>query len=169
MTPPPDDLRARPVVAVIGGAVCTPQQADWAAAVGRGIAERGAVVICGGRGGVMEAACRGAKTGGGLTIGVLPGTSREAANPHVDVVIASGVGEARNAIIINSADAAIAVGGEYGTLSEIAFALKRGLPVAGLGTWELSQAGEPDEAIYRAATPVEAVDWVLDRVGEKQA
>jgi uncharacterized protein (TIGR00725 family) len=140
-----------------------------AEAIGRILAERGAVVICGGRGGVMEAACRGAKAGGGLTIGVLPGTKRDAANPYVDVIIATGIGEARNAVIIRTAQAAIAVGGEYGTLTEIAFALKRRLPVAGLGTWELSRAGNLEDAIYRASSPEEAVDWVLGRLQEEHA
>jgi uncharacterized protein (TIGR00725 family) len=163
-----DEIRARPMVAVIGGATCTSQEADWAEAVGRGLAERGAVVVCGGRGGVMEAACRGAKAGGGLTIGLLPGTDRSEANPYVDVAIATGLGEARNAIIIRTAQAVVAVGGEYGTLSEIALALKGGLPVAGLGTWELSRRGGPADAIYRASSPEEAVDLVLDRLGGRQ-
>jgi uncharacterized protein (TIGR00725 family) len=117
----------------------------------------------------MEAACRGAKAGGGLTIGVLMGTDREVANPYVDVIVATGMGEARNAIIVRSAQAVVAVGGEYGTLSEIAFALKRDLPVAGLGTWELQRGGRFADAIHRAETPAEAVDWVFDRLAERQA
>ena len=162
------DIRERPVVAVIGGATCTVQEGEWAEGVGRELATRGVVVICGGRKGVMEAACRGTKEGGGLTVGVLMGTDREAANPYVDVVIATGIGEARNAIIVRTAQAVVAVGGEYGTLSEIAFALKRNLPVAGLATWEFQRGGKVADAIYRAESPEEAVDWVLARLAESQ-
>jgi uncharacterized protein (TIGR00725 family) len=95
------------------------------------------VLVCGGLGGVMEAACRGAKDAGGTTIGILPGADRAAANPFVDVAIATGLGEARNALVVRAADAAIAVGGGYGTLSEIALALKAGKPVVGIGTWDI--------------------------------
>jgi uncharacterized protein (TIGR00725 family) len=108
-----------------------------AEAVGRELAVRGAVVVCGGLGGVMEAACRGAKEAGGLTVGILPGTDRAAANPFVDVGIPTGLGEARNALVVRAADAVIAVGGGYGTLSEIALALKAGKRVAGLDSWEI--------------------------------
>jgi uncharacterized protein (TIGR00725 family) len=155
----------RPTVAVIGGNECSAEERAQAEAVGRELAARGAVLICGGRGGVMEAACRGALRAGGLTIGVLPGNDRSQANPYVVVPIVTGMGEARNAIIVNSAQGVIAVGGEYGTLSEIAFALKRGLPVAGLGTWELAHAGRSVDALYRANSPEEAVRWVLEQVG----
>ena len=150
------------IVAVVGASRCTPQEAEIAEAVGRELARRGAILICGGRGGVMEAACRGAKAGGGRTVGILPGTSRHQANPYVDIPIVTGLGEARNLIIVRSADAVIAVGGEYGTLSEIAFALKLGVPVVGLGTWELSKGGQSVEAIVRAASPVEAVERALE-------
>jgi len=134
-----------------------------AEAVGRALAEAGAILICGGRGGVMAAACRGAKSAGGLTIGVLPGDSATEANPYVDIPIVTGIGEARNIIIVRTAHAVIAVGGEFGTLSEIAFALKLGRPVVGLGTWELSKEGHPVQAILTASTPVEAVQLALDR------
>ncbi|HIP97611.1 MAG TPA: TIGR00725 family protein [Anaerolineae bacterium] len=150
------------IVAVVGASQCTPQEAEIAEAVGRELARRGATLICGGRGGVMEAACRGAKAGGGQTVGILPGTSRHQANPYVDIPIVTGLGEARNLIIVRSADAVIAVGGEYGTLSEIAFALKLGVPVVGLGTWELSKDGRRVEAIVRATSPVEAVERALE-------
>jgi hypothetical protein len=105
--------------------------------VGRLLAERGAVLVCGGLGGTMEAACRGAGQAGGTTVGLLPGTDRAAANPHVDIAIPTGLGEARNAIVVRTADVVIAVGGGYGTLSEIALALKMGRRVVGLGTWEI--------------------------------
>jgi uncharacterized protein (TIGR00725 family) len=156
------------IVAVIGAGRCTPWEAEIAEAVGRELARRSAILICGGRGGVMEAACRGAKTGGGQTVGILPGTSRQQANPYVDIPIVTGLGEARNLLIVRSADAVIAVGGEYGTLSEIAFALKLGVPVVGLGTWELSKGGREVEAIVRATSPVEAVERALELVAESR-
>lgn len=122
--------------------------------MGRELASRGAVLVCGGLGGVMEAACRGAKGGGGTTIGILPGTDRAAANPFVDFAIPTGLGEARNALVVRAADALIAVGGAYGTLSEIAFALKAGKPVAGLGTWDV-------DGVTVADSPEAAVNSVL--------
>jgi len=124
-----------------------------AAEVGRLIAERGAVLVCGGRGGAMEAACRGAKEVGGLTVGILPGSDRSEANPFVDVVLPTGLGEARNALVVAAADVVIAIGGGYGTLSEIALALKVGKRVIGLGTWEIEGvvAAESPEAAVAAA------------------
>jgi uncharacterized protein (TIGR00725 family) len=111
------------------------------------------VLICGGLGGVMEAACRGAKTAGGTTVGILPGHDRAQANEHVDVALATGLGEARNALVVRAADALVAVGGEYGTLSEIALALKTGKPVVAIGSWDLEplvKARDADEAVRRA-------------------
>jgi uncharacterized protein (TIGR00725 family) len=124
-----------------------------AAEVGRLIAERGAVLVCGGRGGAMEAACRGAKEAGGLTVGILPGSDRSEANPFVDVVLPTGLGEARNALVVGAADVVIAIGGGYGTLSEIALALKAGKRVIGLETWEIEGvvAAESPEAAVAAA------------------
>ncbi len=150
------------IIAVIGGADCTPAEAASAETIGRLLAEAGAVLVCGGRGGVMAAACRGAKSAGGLTVGVLPGVDARDANPWVDVPIVTGLGEARNTIVVRSADAVIAVGGAYGTLSEIAFALRWGKPLVGLGTWELARGGAPDGGIIRTETPEEAVAMVLD-------
>jgi uncharacterized protein (TIGR00725 family) len=123
--------------------------------VGRLLARRGAVVVCGGLGGVMEAACRGAAREGGTTVGVLPGLDRGAANPFVSVAVATGLGEARNALVVRAADALIAVGGAYGTLSEIALALKAGKPVIGLGTWEIDgveRVEGPEAAVRMALT-----------------
>jgi uncharacterized protein (TIGR00725 family) len=124
-----------------------------AAEVGRLLAERGATLICGGRGGAMEAACRGAKEADGLTVGILPGSDRSEANPFVDVVLPTGLGEARNALVVGAADVVIAIGGGYGTLSEIALALKVGKRVIGLGTWEIEGvvAAESPEAAVAAA------------------
>jgi uncharacterized protein (TIGR00725 family) len=132
--------------------------------VGRGLGKSGAIVVCGGRGGVMEAACRGAKAGGGTTVGILPGTSRTDANPYVDVAIATGLGELRNGLVVSAADAFVAVGGAFGTLSEVALALQAGKTVVGL-KWDLSLGGERVDAIVPAATPADAVARVLAACG----
>jgi uncharacterized protein (TIGR00725 family) len=149
VAPTPSD---RVYVAVIGAGDDDAPDAvlEAAEAVGRGVARAGAVVVCGGRGGVMEAACRGAVAEGGLTIGILPGLDRAEANDHVVVAIPTGLGEARNALVVRAADAVVAVDGGYGTLSEIALALVAGTPVVGIGTWELSRDGTADDAIARA-------------------
>ena len=131
------------VIGIIGSAQPTPELETLAEDVGIELAHRGATVICGGLTGVMEASCRGAKKAGGLTIGILPGTSAEDANPYVNIAIPTGIGEARNLIIIRSSHALIAIGGGYGTLSEIAFALKLRVPVVGLKTWELDKISLP--------------------------
>ncbi len=124
-----------------------------AAEVGRLLAEQGVTLVCGGRGGAMEAACRGAKEADGLTVGILPGSDRSDANPFVDIVLPTGLGEARNALVVGAADVVIAIGGGYGTLSEIALALKAGKRVIGLGTWEIEGvvAAEDPEAAVAAA------------------
>src|SRR5262245_26500500 len=148
-------------VAVVGAGAADARIASVAEEVGRLLASRGAVVVCGGLGGVMEAACRGAKSAGGATVGILPGLDRREANAWVDVAIPTGLGEARNALVVRAADVLIAIGGEFGTLSEIALALKTEKPVVGIGTWELSRRGEVTTQIVRAATPAEAVDRAL--------
>ena len=150
------------LIAVIGGGQCSSETAKLAEDVGRELAKRGAILICGGLGGVMEAACRGASTEGGMTIGILPGESRRSANLFVQIPIATGMGYARNVAVVKSAQAVIAVDGSYGTLSEIGHALQSGIPVIGLGTWSISQNGQPDEAIIVAQNPVEAVEKALD-------
>jgi uncharacterized protein (TIGR00725 family) len=127
-------------------------------------------VICGGLGGVMEAVCRGAKSRGGLTIGILPGEDSAAASQFVDIPIVTGVGYARNMAVVKSAQAAIAVGGNYGTLSEIAYALKNGIPVIGLDTWSLWRDAQKGDPIIRARSAVEAVEKAISlakaKVGE---
>ena len=155
----------RPYIAVIGAAYASAEEERLAEAVGRRLAQAGAVLVCGGRGGVMEAACRGAKAGRGTTIGILPGASRADANPYVDIAIATGLGELRNGLIVRSADALVAVGGEFGTLSEIALALKADKTVVGIGAWELSRAGERVDAIVGAASPEDAVARALAACG----
>jgi len=131
-------MAAAPYVAVVGaGEKVAAELLAVAEEVGAELARRGTVVVTGGLGGVMEAACRGARGAGGTTLGILPGSDRAAANAFVDVAIATGMGELRNGLVVRCADALVAVGGEYGTLSEIALALKAGKPVAGIGTWEI--------------------------------
>ena len=155
-------------VAVVGGSTCTADEARVAEAVGRGLASRGAAVVCGGLGGVMEAACRGAKSAGGLTVGILPGDNRQSANPHVDVPVVTGMGHARNAIVVKTAQAVIAVDGSYGTLSEIALALQNGIAVIGLGTWDLSSHGQADRSIIHARDAEEAVEKAIAAAGKRR-
>jgi uncharacterized protein (TIGR00725 family) len=152
-------------VSVIGPGEADPAALDAAEQVGRELAQRGAIVVCGGRGGVMEAACRGARAGGGTTVGILPDPDRTHANAYLDVALPTGMGELRNGLVARAGDAVIAVGGEFGTLSEIAFALKLGRPVVGLRTWELARAGQPVDAIVAVATPAEAVTRALELAG----
>lgn len=143
-------LRDRRFVGVIGAGECDAALEELAEAVGRGIARIGGVLVCGGMSGVMAAACRGAKEAGGVTVGILPGSERNQANQYVDVPVATGMGEARNLIIIRTADVLVAVGGSYGTLSEIGFALKMGKRVIGIKSWGIpgmEVAGSVDEAL----------------------
>jgi uncharacterized protein (TIGR00725 family) len=142
---------------VIGEQDARPEMRRLAEEVGREVARRGGVLVCGGLGGVMEAASRGAAESGGVVVGILPGTRAEEANPYVTIPVVTGLGEARNVIVVRTSDALVAVGGSYGTLSEIAYALKLGVPVVGLGTWELSRPGLEGDPIVRARDAVEAV------------
>jgi uncharacterized protein (TIGR00725 family) len=149
---------ATPYVAVIGASNATEWELSTAETLGRALASAGCVLVCGGLGGVMNAAARGAQSADGVTIGILPGDDRELASPHLTVAIATGFGEARNAIVARSADAVIAVGGEFGTLSEIALALKMGTPVIGIGTWELGRDDLDRDPIVRVNDVDEAVE-----------
>jgi uncharacterized protein (TIGR00725 family) len=149
-------------IAVIGGSEASSPAIAAAETVGRLLAVGRAVVVCGGLGGVMAAACRGAKAAGGLTVGILPGTDASAANPWVDVVVPTGMGEARNVLVVRSASVVIAVGGEYGTLSEIALALRARTPVIGIRTWSLARAeGDVDTGIVPIDDPTEAATIAL--------
>jgi len=151
-------------IAVIGGSKCSPEEAELAEEVGQELAKRDAIVVCGGMGGVMEAACKGASSQGGVTIGILPGNSRQTANPYVQIPIVTDLGEARNVIVIKSAQAVIAIGGSYGTLSEISHALRAGIPVIGLNTWSLSRNGQLDNSIIPAQNAAEAVKRALSLI-----
>jgi uncharacterized protein (TIGR00725 family) len=142
-----------PYVAVVGPNEATGPEIERAEAVGRGLASGGAYVVCGGLGGVMAAACRGALAVGGLSIGILPGKDRAAANEWVSVTLPTGLGELRNGLVVEAADVVIAIGGAHGTLSEIALALKTGVPVLGIETWEIDgveQLGDAEAAVDRA-------------------
>jgi hypothetical protein len=146
---------AAPYVAVVGTGEASADEVSAAEEVGRLLAQAGAVIVCGGLGGVMAAACSGAHAAGGTSIGILPGSDRAAANPHVTVAIPTGLGELRNGLIVRAADVVIAIGKGYGTLSEIALALKAGTSVIGVDTWEI-------EGVRTAPSPQEAVRQALD-------
>jgi len=152
-------MDAPPVYVAVCGPDPAPEEvAAQCESVGRALARAGAVLVCGGLGGAMEAAARGAAAEGGTVLGILPGADRRDANDFVTVAVPTGMGEMRNALVVRAADAVIAVGGEFGTLSEIAFALKTGAPVVGIGTWELTKSGgRAVDAIVRAQTADEAV------------
>lgn len=151
----------RAYIAVAGGSVATPESERLAEEVGSALARRGAVLVCGGLGGLMEAACRGARAAGGTTIGILPTEDRDVGNEYLDVAIATGLGEIRNTLIVRSVDAVIAIDGEFGTLSEIGFALRIGKPVIGLNTWQLATPTDGRDPIVRVDTAEEAVDRAL--------
>ena len=155
-------------IAVVGSGHADEAECDQAARVGRALAEVGAVVVCGGLGGVMEAVCRGVRDGEGLSLGILPGTERGAANAYVDVAVPTGMGEGRNVLVVRCSDALVAVGGEYGTLSEVALALQAGIPVVGLGTWELARKGRPVDAVITVATPEEAASVAVREAGRRR-
>ena len=145
-------------VAVCGPQDCTAEDAERAREVGRLLAERGAIVLCGGGGGVMAAAAEGAVSRGGLVVGVRPGDSREGASRYLSAVVVTGMGQARNAVIVASADAVIVIGGSWGTLSELALAKRRGVPVISLGGWSVLAAdGTPVSGIDHQPTPEAAV------------
>jgi uncharacterized protein (TIGR00725 family) len=155
-------MQRQPRIGVLGPAVCSPQLEEIARHIGRQIASQGGILVCGGGTGVMEAAARGAHEAGGLTVGILPGARACDANPHIDIPVVTGLGDARNVINVLTSQAVIAIGGAAGTLSEIALAMKCGTPVVGLETWVLTPP--PDQApppIHKARTPEEAVAVAL--------
>jgi uncharacterized protein (TIGR00725 family) len=149
------------IIAVIGNSSCSREEAKSAETVGELLAQRGATIICGGLAGVMEAVCRGARSKGGLTVGILPGDDSSSANKWVSIPVVTGIGQARNVAVVKSAQAVIAIGGGYGTLSEIAYALKSGIPVIGLHTWSLSRNGREDNSIIGVHDAKEAVDKAI--------
>ena len=150
------------IISVIGANEATPEVAALAEQVGAELGRRGVVLVCGGLDGVMEAACKGAKSAGGTTVGILPGSDPGSANRWVDIPICTGLSSARNVIIVKTGGAVIAVGGAYGTLSEIGHALSEDITVVGLGTWELARRGAADRSIIVAVDPVDAVNKAMD-------
>ena len=152
------------IIAVIGNSTAKPEHIKLAEEVGRELAKRSIIVVCGGLSGVMEAVCRGAKSEGGMTIGILPGHSRDDANSFVDIPIVTTMGYSRNVIVVNTGEAVISVGGAFGTLSEIAHALSEEIPVIGLKTWPLTVRGDGDPiypGIVEAETPLDAVEKAI--------
>jgi uncharacterized protein (TIGR00725 family) len=155
------------IISVIGSSVATEEELRNALEVGREIGRRGAVLVCGGLTGVMESAARGAKETGGLTIGLIPGEEASAANPYIDIVIPTGLGVARNVLVVASGQAVIAIGGKLGTLSEIAIAFLKGKPVIGLGTWGLEKGRAEGNELIPARDGREAVDKAFKAIDEK--
>jgi hypothetical protein len=153
---------AKKYVSVIGASLCDEAIAALAEEVGRLVARAGAVLVSGGLGGVMAAACRGARQADGTTLGILPGTDRESANDFLDYSICTGIGHARNLAVVSSGDAVIAVGGGFGTLSEIGLARKCGRPVFLLGSWDLLRDGAIPDGIVPVSSAEEAVRLALD-------
>lgn len=151
-------------IAVVGAGVCCEAEAMLAERLGQLIAERGWHLVCGGGGGVMEAASRGASLAGGTVLGILPGNNNREGNRWLTIAVATGIGEARNAVIARTSDAVIAVGGEYGTLSEIALAAKMGKPVFGLQTWKLTPPGRGLSRIIQADSPEDAVHKIRQAI-----
>jgi len=149
-------------ISVIGSGDATPEAIRLAEEVGRELGRRGVTVVTGGLFGVMEAASRGAKEAGGITIGIIPGSNPAEANPYVDIPICTGIGYARNVIVVRSGRAVIAIAGAFGTLSEIAHALGDDIPVIGLNTWAFSRNGQKDENMILAMNPADAVEKALD-------
>jgi uncharacterized protein (TIGR00725 family) len=148
-------------VAVCGESDPQTSLTDLAFELGRGIAERHAVLVCGGMTGVMEHAARGARAAGGLTIGLLPGDDPDEANAYIDLAIATGLGHARNAVLARTADGVVALGGGLGTLSEIALALRNRRPTIGIQTWGFDRPGRTEPELPTAANPKDALDWLF--------
>ncbi len=155
------------VVSVVGGANCTQEQYAVAEEVGRLLAEEGAILVCGGRTGIMEAACLGAYKAGGFTLGILPGFSRADGNDYLTIVIPTGLGHARNALVVQAGQVVIAIGGGYGTLSEIGIALKTGRKVIGLDSWQATDSKGQLADIIKASSPKEAVGLAISFAGEE--
>ena len=145
----------KPVIAVVGAGKCSKKLRDMASEVGKYVAENGGVIVCGGMGGIMEGAARGAHEAGGLTVGILPTDSKDDANDYIDIVVPTGFGEARNIMVVRAADAVVAFPGKYGTLSEMAFALHAGKPVISINAWRLT------DEIHQVSTPEEAAELAM--------
>jgi uncharacterized protein (TIGR00725 family) len=152
----------KPVIAVVGAGKCSKKLRDLAAQIGKRVAEMGGVIVCGGLGGVMEGAARGAKEVGGVTLGILPTDSKVDANDYIDYVVPTGLGEARNIILVRTADAVIALPGKYGTLTEMAFALLAEKPVISVSAWKLG------DEIKQIDDPIEAAETAMELAAAKK-
>jgi uncharacterized protein (TIGR00725 family) len=160
------DLKGKRIISVIGTSTASPGLYELARETGRLLAERGCIVVCGGRGGVMEGVCRGVMEAGGISVGLLPATLSEA-NPYVSIPLVTGLGEARNVAVVSAGQAVISIGGAYGTLSELGFAMRQGKRVVGLNTWRIEdENGERPAALVRVSTPLEAVTAALEGLPE---
>ena len=159
------------IISVIGGEGAGPETCAVAESVGRALGRRGVTLLCGGRGGVMEAACRGARREGGHTIGIMPGSNAEESPPnaHVEFPIYTGMGYARNVMVVLSGEAVIAISGSYGTLSEIAYCLINEIPVVGIDTWEFAYGGHDSDRIIRVSDPVQAADMAVSLARSRKA
>jgi uncharacterized protein (TIGR00725 family) len=168
-TPPPlTSTNGKPlIIAVIGGGDPPPRAVELAEEVGRELAKRGAIVVCGGLHGVMEAVCKGAKSAGGTTIGIMPGNEVLTVNDYIDIPIMTGMGYARNVIVVKTGRATIAVDGAYGTLSEIGHALGDNIPVIGLETWQLPRRDDLHMQVVHADSPADAVDKAIVAAQER--
>lgn len=151
-----NDTGRKPVIAIIGAGKCSKKLYDMAAEIGRYVAENGGVVLCGGLGGIMEGAARGAKEAGGTTIGIIPSENKADANQFIDYVIPTGFGQARNVLVVRAADAIVALPGKFGTLSEMAFALVSGKPIISVQAWKLG------EEIQQVEDPLEAAKIAME-------
>ena len=156
-------------IGVAGASRPGPALLDQAEVLGRRLAEAGAVLVCGGGPGVMEAVCRGARSAGGTTVGLLPGLDRRDANPHLSVAVPTGMGQGRNLLLVRASDAVVAVGGGFGTLSEIALALRTGVPVVGLATWSLQLDGGPVDAFPVSDDAETAARLAIEAARSRQA
>ena len=156
-------------ISVIGGASPTDEMKGLAYLVGKGLARLGVTLVSGGLAGVMEASCKGAKEEGGTTIGILPGSNPAEANPYVDFKICTGLGFARNPIVVRSGLSVIAIDGSFGTLSEIGYALSEHIPVIGLDTWKLSHGTVVDNGILIAKDPEDAVEQAVSLAKVRRA
>lgn len=155
-------MKRKIYIGVIGGSSCTEKVAQTAETVGKEIAQAGAILVCGGLRGTMEASCRGAKRAGGMTIGILPSWNRESANEYVDFPIVTGLGDMRNLMVVRNSDAVIALEGRFGTLSEIAFCLNSGTPLISLSNWNVSRR------IIRARDAKNAVELALSEIEREE-
>ena len=157
---------ARRYASVVGpGARCPDDIAELACEIGRGLAEAGFTIVTGGEGGAMEAASRGAREAGGTVVGILPGTDRSRASVHADITVATGIGHARNLAVAASGDVVVAVGGEWGTLSEISLAGVLGRPVVAVSGWRLEHAGELPAGVHHADSVAEAIELAVRLAG----